>query len=175
MPLEVQMRDSCDPGGYRMVRGWRYTYQTLSNECASSCCARAFLHVCAMHPFCILWVCCASLHPAYLFWHLLLCLYIYFVPGIYVFPFFLSFFFFIRSRWSFVDVPLIFSYLADHVPDWQPRILLGMVKTRSVIVNNTHTHTVSAVLPFPLHITFALIALLVLELLVLILVLNKLR
>ena len=29
------------------------------------------------------------------------------------------------SRWSFVDVPLIFFCPADHVPDWQPRILLG--------------------------------------------------
>ena len=29
-------------------------------------------------------------------------------------------------RWSFVDVPLIFFCPADYVPDWQPRILLGM-------------------------------------------------
>ena len=36
---------------------------------------------------------------------------------------------FLCSRWSFVDVPLIFSCIADHVPDWQPRILLGMVET----------------------------------------------
>ena len=32
----------------------------------------------------------------------------------------------------FVDVPLIFFCPADHVPDWQPRILLGMVEARSV-------------------------------------------
>ena len=38
------------------------------------------------------------------------------------------------SRWSFfVDVPLIFFCPADHAPDWQPRILLGiMVEARSV-------------------------------------------
>ena len=35
-------------------------------------------------------------------------------------------------------VPLIFSRPADHVPDWQPRILLGMPKVRSVNVRNTH-------------------------------------
>ena len=32
------------------------------------------------------------------------------------------------------------SYAADHVPDWQPRILQGMIEVRSVVVNNTHTH-----------------------------------
>ena len=31
------------------------------------------------------------------------------------------------NLWSFVDVPLIFSCPADHIPNWQPRILLGMV------------------------------------------------
>ena len=40
---------------------------------------------------------------------------------------------FLCFRWSSVDVPLIFSCSADHVvPDWQPRILLGMVEARSV-------------------------------------------
>ena len=42
------------------------------------------------------------------------------------------------SRWSFVDVPLIYFCPADHVPDWQPRILLGMVEARlvkAVVVN----------------------------------------
>ena len=43
------------------------------------------------------------------------------------------------SRWSFVGVPLIFSCPTDHVPDWQPRILLGMVEARSVDVKNTTT------------------------------------
>ena len=32
---------------------------------------------------------------------------------------------------------------ADHVPDWQPRILLGRVEARSINVKNTHTHTYS--------------------------------
>ena len=34
---------------------------------------------------------------------------------------------FALSRWSFVDVPLIVSCPADHVPDWQARILLRIV------------------------------------------------
>ena len=29
----------------------------------------------------------------------------------------------------------------NRVPDWQPRILLGIVDARSVNVKNTHTHT----------------------------------
>ena len=32
---------------------------------------------------------------------------------------------------------LIFSCISDHVPDWQPRILLGIVEARLVNVNNT--------------------------------------
>ena len=41
---------------------------------------------------------------------------------------------------DFVDVPLIFSCPADHVPDWQPRILLlGMVEARSVNLETTTT------------------------------------
>ena len=56
-------------------------------------------------------------------------------------PFSLSFLFvfFFCSHWSFVDVPLIFFCPADHVPDWQPRILLGMVEARSVNVKKTTT------------------------------------
>ena len=50
--------------------------------------------------------------------------------------FFLCVFFFC-SRWSLVDVPLIFFCPADHVPDWQPRVLLGMVEARSVNVKKT--------------------------------------
>ena len=48
---------------------------------------------------------------------------------------------FFCSRWSFVDVPLIFFCPADHVvPDWQPRsILLGIVEARSVNVKKTTT------------------------------------
>ena len=37
--------------------------------------------------------------------------------------------------------PLIFFCPADHVPDWQPRILLGMVEARSVNVKKTTTTT----------------------------------
>ena len=49
-------------------------------------------------------------------------------------PFSLSFLFV-----CLVDVPLISFCLADHVPDWQPRILLGMVEARSVNVKKTAT------------------------------------
>ena len=53
--------------------------------------------------------------------------------------------FFVCSRWSFEDVPLIFFRPADHVPDWQPRILLGMVEARSVNVKKTTTTTEGSV------------------------------
>ena len=33
---------------------------------------------------------------------------------------------------ALVDVPLIIFCPADHLPDWQPRMLLGMVEARSV-------------------------------------------
>ena len=46
---------------------------------------------------------------------------------------------FLCSHWSLVDVPLIFFCPADHVPDWQPRVLLGMVEARSVHVKKTTT------------------------------------
>ena len=46
---------------------------------------------------------------------------------------------FVCSHWSLVDVPLIFFCPADHVPDWQPRVLLGMVEARSVNVKKTTT------------------------------------
>ena len=49
--------------------------------------------------------------------------------------------FFFCSHWSLVDVPLIFFCPADHVPDWQPRVLLGMVEARSVNVKKTTTTT----------------------------------
>ena len=48
---------------------------------------------------------------------------------------------FLCSYWSLVDVPLIFFCPADHVPDWQPRVLLGMVEARSVNVKKTTTTT----------------------------------
>ena len=55
--------------------------------------------------------------------------------------FFCVFVFFFCSHWSLVDVPLIFFCPADHVPDWQPRVLLGMVEARSVNVKKTTTTT----------------------------------
>ena len=51
---------------------------------------------------------------------------------------------FLCSHWSLVDVPLIFFCPADHVPDWQPRVLLGMVEARSVNVKKTTTTTTIA-------------------------------
>ena len=48
---------------------------------------------------------------------------------------------FLCSHWSLVDVPLIFFCPADHVPDWQPRVLLGMVEARSVNVKKTTTRS----------------------------------
>ena len=63
--------------------------------------------------------------------------------GMCILQFFLSlcrfclFVFFFCSHWSLVDVPLISFCPADHVPDWQPRIVLGMVEARSVNVKKT--------------------------------------
>ena len=56
---------------------------------------------------------------------------LYRVPFVYlflafVFCYYCSFLF--LFVFFFVDVPLIFFCPADHVPDWQPRILLGMVE-----------------------------------------------
>ena len=53
---------------------------------------------------------------------------------------------FLCSHWSLVDVPLIFFCPADHVPDWQPRVLLGMVEARSVNVKKTTTTTTTRLL-----------------------------
>ena len=71
-------------------------------------------------PFLYLFLACAFRHCSFLF---------------VVFVLFRSVFF--CSRRSFVDVPLIFFCPADHVPDWQPRLLLGMVEARSVNVKKT--------------------------------------
>ena len=54
---------------------------------------------------------------------------------------FCLFVFIFCSHWSLVDVLLIFFCPEDHVPDWQPRILLGMVEARSVNVKKTTTTT----------------------------------
>ena len=51
---------------------------------------------------------------------------------------------FLCSHWSLVDVPLIFFCPADHLPDWQPRVLLGMVEARSVNVKKTTTTTTTS-------------------------------
>ena len=59
----------------------------------------------------------------------------------FLFVVFCVFVFFFCSHWSLVDVPLIFFCPADHVPDWQPRVLLGMVEARSVNVKKTTTTT----------------------------------
>ena len=128
--LWVQMRCSCDSGGgHRLARGWRYTKPSL--ESALLCVTR--VRVCAMNPF-YLWVAARLCILPTLFGICFFC--------------FLSFLFVVFvlfllscSRWSFVDIPLIFSCPADDVPDWQPRTLLGMVEARSVNVKNTHAHT----------------------------------
>ena len=55
---------------------------------------------------------------------------------------------FLCSHWSLVDVPLIFFCPADHVPDWQPLVLLGMVEARSVNVKKTTTATTTLDIKF---------------------------
>ena len=57
--------------------------------------------------------------PSIFFWHMC------FVIVPFCLSFLLCFVMFFCSRSSFVDVLLIFFCPADHVPDWQPRILLG--------------------------------------------------
>ena len=60
---------------------------------------------------------------------------------LFLFLLFLSFLF-VCSRWSFVDVPLIFSCPEDHVQNWRPPILLGVVEAKLVkCQEHTHTHT----------------------------------
>ena len=56
----------------------------------------------------------------------------------------------------FVDVPRIFFCPADHVPDWQPRILLGMVEARSVNVKKTTTTTTTVLYCIILYYTVLL-------------------
>ena len=64
-------------------------------------------------------------------------------------PFSLSFLFV-----CLVDVPLISFCPADHVPDSQPRILLGMVGARSVNVKKTTTTTTETTVSRPVtHVT----------------------
>ena len=73
---------------------------------------------------------------------------VYFVISVpFSLPFFVCWCFsFFCSHWSLVliDVPLISFCPADHVSDWQPRILLGMVEARSVNVKKTTTITTTS-------------------------------
>ena len=66
-----------------------------------------------------------------------LCILLFLFLSLCRFFFVCVFVFFFCSHWSLVDVPLIFFCPADHVPDWQPRVLLGMVEARSVNVKKT--------------------------------------
>ena len=58
---------------------------------------------------------------------------------------FCLFVFLFCSHWSLVDVPMISFCPADHVPDWHPRIVLGMVEDRSVVVVVVVVFTLKAV------------------------------
>ena len=78
----------------------------------------------------------------------LTCVFCYSCSFLFVVFFFLCVCVFFCSHWSLVDVPLIFFCPADHVPDWQPRVLLGMVEARSVNVKKaTTTTTLSSLWP----------------------------
>ena len=79
-----------------------------------------------------------SLYRMPLVYLFLTCVFCYSCSFLFV-VFFCVFLFFFCSHWSLVDVPLIFFCSADHVPDWQPRLLLGMVEARSVNVKKTTT------------------------------------
>ena len=94
-----------------MARGWHYTKLSLSSALLLSFSGMCF--------FC-------------------------FCPFVFVVSVFVSSRFFVLffcSRWSFVDVPLIFFCPADRVTDWQPRIilLLGTVEARSINVKKPTT------------------------------------
>ena len=65
------------------------------------------------------------------FWHVYFAILVPFSSFLFVFVF--------CSHWSLVDVPLISFCPADHAPDWQLRIVLGMVEARSVNVKKTTT------------------------------------
>ena len=154
MSLDANATSLRSRGGYRMARGWRYTKLSLSIECPSSCCARAsyLRHVSVLFyglpaRLCIL---LTLLIPLFFIFSgicfcvivfqvfVLLCffsLFLSFLPC-----FFILFLFYTLVCWNFVDVPLIFSCPADHVPDWRPRIL-GLVEARSLNVKNAYTHT----------------------------------
>ena len=81
-----------------------------------------------------------SLYRVPFFYFFLTCvfcsLFLSFIFVVFVLLFVAAFFF--CSRWSFVDVPLIFFCPADHVPDWQSDILLGIVEARHALRNTLH-------------------------------------
>ena len=81
-----------------------------------------------------------SLYRMPLVYLLLTCVFCYSCS--FLFVVFCAFVFLFCSHWSLVDVPLIFFCPADHVPDWQPRVLLGMVEARSVNVKKITTTTI---------------------------------
>ena len=74
-----------------------------------------------------------------------LCILLFLFLSLCRFLFVCVFVFFFCSHWSLVDVPLIFFCPADHVPDWQAHVLLGMVEARSVNVKKTTTTTAEPV------------------------------
>ena len=56
-------------------------------------------------------------------------------------PFFCAFVFFFLLSLELGRCSSYFFCPADHVPDWQPRILLGVVEARSVNVKKTNKQT----------------------------------
>ena len=142
--LIVAIRGGASDG---LARGLRYTKLSLASFPLLS----------------LIWVCACMRHASVSFMNSLrvsasylfilyyplhfIIFYIFFPGGasciFFIFSLFLSCSCFLCSRWSFVYIPEFFSSPADHVqystvPDWQPRILLGMVETRSVSLKNTH-------------------------------------
>ena len=73
-----------------------------------------------------------SLYRMPIVYRFLACVFFYSCP--FLFVVFVCLCCFFCSHWSLVDVSLIYFCPADHVPDWQPRIVLGMVEARSVYV-----------------------------------------
>ena len=71
----------------------------------------------------------------YLFWHVYFVIVPFFVPFLFCF----AMFFLLSLELSRCSSDLFCP--ADHVPDWQPRILPGMVEARSVNVKKTPTPT----------------------------------
>ena len=95
-----------------MTRGWRYAKLFLDIVLLRV----AHVCVCVMHPFNFM----VSLRVSASYLPFLA------LPFLFLFYSFL--------RWSFVDVSLIVSCPADHVPDWQPRILQGQSEARWINV-----------------------------------------